>query len=426
MEATRPQQGPALDADYDVEAVRAQFPALQQEVYDEQPLVYLDNAATTQKPQAVINRLERYYTRENANVHRGVHVLSQQASSAYEAVRERVADFIGAPEPDRGPAHAQIVYTRGTTEAINLVAATWGRSELEAGDEVLLSRMEHHSNIVPWQRICEEMGAELKVIPVTDWGELDVEALKALLSERTELVAVTHVSNTLGTINPVERITEKAHAAGAKVLVDGAQSVPHMEIDVAELGVDFFCFSGHKMYGPTGIGALYGRRELLDAMPPYQGGGDMIDEVSFGGTTYAEVPHKFEAGTPSIADVIALGAAAAWLDDVGRERVHEHERALLRYATERAREIDDIRLVGTAREKASVLSFLLGDVHPYDAGTVLDRLGIAVRTGHHCTQPLMERLEIPGTVRASLACYNTREDIDRLAEGLEKVRTMFG
>ena len=410
----------ATTSAYDVEAVRAQFPALQQDLYDDQPLVYLDNAATTQKPQAVIDRLAGYYTRENANVHRGVHFLSQQASDAYEAVRRRLADFIGAP------AHEQIVYTRGTTEAINLVASTWGRAELGPGDEVLLSEMEHHSNIVPWQRICEETGATLKVIPVTDRGELILEEYDKLLSERTKLVAVTHVSNALGTINPVRRIIQSAHDAGAKVLVDGAQSVPHLEIDVEALDVDFFCFSGHKMYGPTGIGALYGRRALLDAMPPYQGGGDMIDEVSFEKTTYAEVPHKFEAGTPNIADVIALGAAAEWLDALGRTRVRRHEHELLAYATERAQAVEGMRLIGTAREKASVLSFLLGDVHPYDAGTVLDRMGIAVRTGHHCTQPLMERLCIPGTVRASLACYNTRADINRLVEGLEKVRAMFG
>lgn len=425
MEATRPKKDAALDADYDVEAVRAEFPALQQDLYDDQPLVYLDNAATTQKPQAVIDRLTGYYERENANVHRGVHFLSQQASDAYEAVRGRLVEFIGAPETEQGDARDQIVYTRGTTEAINLVAATWGRAELGEGDEIVLSQMEHHSNIVPWQRICEETGAEVKVIPVTDRGELIFEEFEALLSERTKLVAVTHVSNALGTINPVERIVQSSHAAGAKVLVDGAQSVPHLPIDVEALGVDFFCFSGHKMYGPTGIGVLYGRRELLDAMPPYQGGGDMIDEVSFDGTTYAEVPHKFEAGTPSISAVIALGAAAAWLDNLGRGRVRRHEKALLQYATERARQLEGMRLVGTARQKASVLSFLLGDVHPYDAGTVLDRMGIAVRTGHHCAQPLMERFSIPGTVRASLACYNTREDIDRLVEGLEKVRDMF-
>lgn len=426
MEATRPKQEAVLDADYDVEAVRAAFPALQQDLYDDQPLVYLDNAATTQKPQAVIDRLTGYYTRENANVHRGVHFLSQQASDAYEAVRERIADFIGAPEAGGRPAHEQIVYTRGTTEAINLVAATWGRAELQEGDEVLLSQMEHHSNIVPWQRICEETGAQIKIIPVTDRGELVFEAFEKRLSERTKLVAVTHVSNALGTINPVEEIVRAAHEAGAKVLVDGAQSVPHLPVDVEALGADFFCFSGHKMYGPTGIGVLCGRRRLLDAMPPYQGGGDMIDEVSFEDTTYAEVPHKFEAGTPNISSVIALGAAAAWLKEQGRPRVRRHEKALLEYATERVREIDDIRLVGTAREKASVLSFLLGDVHPYDAGTVLDRMGVAVRTGHHCAQPLMEHFSIPGTVRASLACYNDRSDVDRLVEGLRKVRRMFG
>lgn len=420
MQATPPQEAATQTDGYDVEAVRAQFPALRQDVYDGQPLVYLDNAATTQKPQAVIDRLNAYYTRENSNVHRGVHFLSQQASDAYEAVRKRMADFIGAP------AHEQIVYTRGTTEAINLVASTWGRAELGEGDEVLLSTMEHHSNIVPWQRICEETGAALKILPITDRGELVYEEFEALLSERTKLVAVTHVSNALGTINPVRRITRAAHDAGARVLVDGAQSVPHFEIDVQALGADFFCFSGHKMYGPTGIGILYGKRELLDAMPPYQGGGDMIDEVSFEKTTYAEVPHKFEAGTPSIAAVIALGAAAEWLDTLGRARVRRHEQVLLAYATERAGAVEGMRLVGTAREKASVLSFLLGEVHPYDAGTVLDRLGIAVRTGHHCTQPLMARLGLPGTVRASLACYNTRADIDRLMDGLEKVRAMFG
>ena len=404
---------------FDVEALRNEFPALRQTVYEEQPLVYLDNAATTQKPHVVIDRMRRFYERENSNIHRGVHFLSQRATEHYEAARQSVAALIGAARPE------QVLFTSGTTEAINLVAATFGRANVGAGDEVVLSTMEHHSNIVPWQRLCEEKGATLKIIPISDAGELCYDAYEALLSARTKLVAIAHVSNTLGTINPVERMIETAHAEDIPVLVDGAQSVPHMEIAVEKMGCDFFCFSGHKMFGPTGVGALWGREELLEAMPPYQGGGDMIDEVSFEQTTYAELPHKFEAGTPHIAGGIGLGAAADYLQGLDRAAAARHEADLLAYGTALLRELGGVRVVGEAEEKAGALSFLLTGVHPYDAGTILDRLGIAVRTGHHCTQPLMQRLGIPGTVRASLAFYNTRADLDRLADGLHQVKRMF-
>jgi cysteine desulfurase/selenocysteine lyase len=407
---------------FDAEAFRADFPTLRRTVHDDEtPLVYLDNAATSQKPQPVIDRMQRYYTDENSNVHRGVHHLSQKATDAYEEARASVADLIGAPAPE------QVIWTRGTTEAINLVASTFGRMAVEEGDEIVVTEMEHHANIVPWQQLCEQTGATLRVAPITDAGELDYDAYLDLLGERTKLVAVSHVSNTLGTINPVERMIEDAHAHDIPVLVDGAQSIPHMPIDVEDLGADFYCFSGHKMFGPTGIGVLYGRAHLLEAMPPYQCGGDMIDRVSFEGTTYAEPPHKFEAGTPNIAAAVGMGTAAEYLQAMDREGAQAHEDELLRYATERIqREIDDVRLVGTAARKTGVLSFLVGDIHPYDAGSVLDRLGVAVRTGHHCTQPLIDRMGLPGTVRASFAAYNTKDDVDRLIDGLDKVQTMFG
>ncbi|MFQ5570944.1 MAG: SufS family cysteine desulfurase [Rhodothermales bacterium] len=413
------QTAPAASTSYDVEHVRADFPALHQEIYDGQPLVYLDNAATSQKPQAVIDRLDAYYIRENSNVHRGVHFLSQQATEEYEAAREQIARFINAPE-----AH-QIIYTRGATEAINLVAASYGRTQVGSGDEIVISTMEHHSNIVPWQMLCEERGATLRVIPINNRGELLFDDYQRLLTERAKLVAVAHVSNSMGTVNPVQRMIDEAHRYDIPVLLDGAQAVQHMPVDVQALGCDFYCFSSHKMYGPTGIGILYGKESLLDAMPPYQGGGDMIETVTLEGTTYDRLPYKFEAGTPHIAGAIGLGAAVAYLQHLGLEAVARYEAALLHYATERLQEIDGLRLIGTAEKKASVLSFLIGDVHPYDAGTILDRLGIAVRTGHHCTQPLMKRFGIPGTVRASLALYNTREDVDALVAGLHKVKKLF-
>ncbi|MDX1547419.1 MAG: cysteine desulfurase [Rhodothermales bacterium] len=414
--ATRTDAGTA----YDVEAVRAAFPALHQTVYDGQPLVYLDNAATAQKPQAVIDRMAAYYRRENSNIHRGVHVLSQRATEAYEAARARLARFIGAADP------REVIFTRGTTEAVNLVAQTYGRAHVGAGDEVLITAMEHHSNIVPWQLLCEATGATLRVVPVDDTGAIVYDEYLRLLTERTKLVAVVHVSNALGTINPVRALIEAAHATGVPVLVDGAQAVPHMKVDVRALGADFYCFSGHKMFGPTGVGVLYGKEALLEAMPPWQGGGDMIETVTFERTTFNELPHKFEAGTPHIAGGIGLAAAADFLDGLGLDAVGRYEHELLEYATARVTEIDGLRIVGTAPEKASVVSFLPGAVHPYDAGTVLDRLGIAVRTGHHCTQPLMQRFGIPGTVRASFALYNTRAEVDRLVDGLRKVHQMFG
>ena len=404
---------------FDVDRIREDFPALHQRV-NGAPLAYLDNAATSQKPRAVIDRMAAYYASENSNVHRGVHTLSQRATDAYEAGRELVQGFINAQH-----AH-EIIFTRGTTESINLVAATYGRSRVRAGDNIVVSTLEHHSNIVPWQFVCEEKGAALRVVPVSDAGELDFEAYTRLLDERTKIVAISHVSNALGTINPVQAIIEAAHRRGIPVLLDSAQAAPHAELDVQELDVDFCAFSGHKMMGPTGIGVLYGKEALLDAMPPYQGGGDMIDSVSFERTTYNTLPHKFEAGTPHIAGVIGLGAAIAYLEAIGMDAIAAYEHELLTYATERLADIDGIRFIGTAPEKAAVVSFLIGQIHPYDTGSVLDRLGIAVRTGHHCTQPLMERLGIPGTARASFAFYNTREEIDRLHDGLLKVRTLFG
>jgi len=405
---------------FDVETFRADFPALAQDVYEDTPLAYLDNAATSQKPTAVIERLERFYSEENSNVHRGVHRLSQDATEEYEEARKSLARFLNAPDPD------QIIFTRGTTEGLNLVSSTFGEMVVGEGDEILLTEMEHHSNIVPWQMLAEQVGASIEVLPVTDRGELRMDLLPEMLTADTALVAMTHVSNTLGTINPAEDFIDVCHAAGVPVVVDGAQSAPHMPIDVQALDADFFVFSGHKMFGPTGIGVCYGKREHLEAMPPYQGGGDMIDQVSFEETTYDDLPHKFEAGTPNIADAIGLGTAAEYIMDLDWTAVQAHEEDVLDYATERVQDIEATRLVGTAPDKTSVLSFVFDDIHPYDAGTVLDREGVAVRTGHHCTQPLLKRYGLPGTIRASFAAYNTREDVDRLVDGLLKVRHMFG
>jgi cysteine desulfurase/selenocysteine lyase len=407
-------------ASFDVEAFRADFPALHQDIYEDTPLVYLDNAATSQKPTAVIDRLDHFYRHENSNVHRGVHRLSQEATDEYEAARESLQTFINAPSTE------EVIFTRGTTEGLNLVASTFGRMVVEEGDEILLTEMEHHSNIVPWQMLAEQVGATIRVLPVTDRGELQMDRLGEFLTDDTALVAVTHVSNTLGTINPVEDLIDAAHAIDVPVVVDGAQSAPHLPVDVQALDADFFVFSGHKVFGPTGIGLLYGKREHLDAMPPYQGGGDMIDQVSFDGTTYDDPPHKFEAGTPNIADVVGLGTALEYAMDLDWSAVQAHEDDVLEYATEQVRDIEGLRLIGTAPEKTSVLSFVFEDIHPYDAGTFLDRLGIAVRTGHHCTQPLVKRYGLPGTIRASFAAYNTREDADALADGLRKVRDMLG
>ncbi|NMG00539.2 cysteine desulfurase [Aromatoleum toluolicum] len=397
---------------------RADFPILARTV-DDRPLVYLDNGATSQKPQCVIDAEAHYYAHLNANVHRGVHRLSQEATDAYEAARDTAQAFINAAQRE------EVVFVRGTTEAINLVANSFG-ARFRTGDEILITGMEHHSNIVPWQLACERSGAVLKVVPVDDDGELDVAAFAALLSPRTRIVGLTHVSNALGTINPVRELTARAHARGVPVLLDGAQAVPHLAIDVQALDCDFYAFSGHKLYGPTGTGVLYGRRALLEAMPPWQGGGDMIRQVSFERTTYNDLPYKFEAGTPNIAGAIALGEAMRYVCDVGFDAIAAHEAALLRDATERARAFPGLRLIGTAREKAAILSFVLADVHAHDVGSILDHEGVAVRTGHHCAMPLMERFGVAATVRASFALYNTHEDVAALFAALAKVREVFG
>ena len=402
----------------DVERLRGDFPALQARVYD-RPLIYLDNAATTHKPRAVIDRIGRFYESENSNVHRGVHRLSQIATEAYEGVRSTVRRYINA-RSDR-----EIIFTCGTTDSINVVAASFART-MGPGDEILISCMEHHSNIVPWQMACDQSGATLKVVPITDGGELVMDEYEQLLNGRTRLVALVHTSNSLGTRNPVQRIVELAHAIDVPVLVDGAQALPHGPIDVQELDCDFLCFSGHKMFGPTGVGVLYGKSERLDDLSPSRGGGDMIDRVSFDGTTFDELPHRLEAGTPNIAGVIGLGAAIEYLESVGPESIKSYEEALTQYAMDRVGSINRVHLVGTASDKISVVSFVIDEVHSYDAGSVLDRLGIAVRTGHHCTQPLMDRLGIPGTIRASLAFYNTAEDVDALADGIVKAVEIFG
>lgn len=401
-----------------IDELRAQFPILNQKVHGKN-LVYLDNAASSQKPLRVIEALNNYYREDHANVHRGVHTLSQRATDKFEHVRRLTQQFINAEH-----AH-EIIFTRGTTEAINLVASSFGKLIIEEGDEVLISAMEHHSNIVPWQSMCDEWGAVLKIIPINDRGELMMEEFETLLSGQTRLVAVNHVSNTLGTINPVSEIIEKAHKVGAAVLIDGAQSVPHMRIDVQDLDADFYCFSSHKMYGPTGIGVLYGKERWLEEMPPYQFGGEMIDYVSFEKTTYNTLPFKFEAGTPNIADTIAFGEAIEFMKELGVEKIAARENQLLAYATEQLSQIDQIRFIGTATHKASVVSFLVGDIHPYDIGTLLDQLGIAVRTGHHCTMPLMARYQIPGTVRASFAVYNTMEEVDALVAGVQRAVKML-
>ncbi len=404
---------------FDPAEVRGLFPALRREVYGK-PLVYLDNAASSQKPQAVIDRLVRYYSSEHSNVHRGVHFLSREATDAYEAARKRAAAFIHAPS------ESTVLYTRGATEGVNLVASSFGPLHVGQDDVVLVSHMEHHSNIVPWQMLCEAQGARVRAIPVSDAGEIIYEEFERLLGERVRLLAIGHVSNALGTINPLKRMIRQAHDLGVPVLVDGAQAAPHMKIDVQDLDCDFYALSSHKMFGPTGVGVLYAKPEHLKAMGPWQGGGDMIETVTFEQTTYNEPPHKFEAGTPNIADALAFAEAIDFLEGIGQDRIAAYERDLLDYATEQLLQIEGVRLIGTATDKASVLSFLIGDIHPYDAGTILDRLGIAVRTGHHCTQPLMRRFGIPGTVRASFALYNTFDEADALAAGVRRVREMLG
>ena len=404
---------------FDVEAVREQFPILTVRPYGK-PLAYLDSAATSQKPQVVIDAMSRFFSRDNANVHRGVHYLSERATEAYEGARAKAQVFLNAAQVE------EIVFTGGTTGAINLVAETYGAAHLGEGDEVLITEMEHHSDIVPWQMICERRGARLRVAPINDSGELLLDELKALIGERTKLVAITHVSNVLGTVNPIQAVTEIAHAAGAAVLVDGAQAAPHLLVDVQALGCDFYALSGHKMYGPTGIGVLYGRRELLEEMPPYQGGGDMILSVSFERTVYNHAPYKFEAGTPNLAGAVGLGAAIDFLDGLGHEALAAHEHDVLAYGVRALSALPGLRLIGTAPAKASVVSFVLDSVHPHDIGTILDRHGVAIRTGHHCAQPLLSRLGLAATARASLACYSTRQEIDALVAGLDTVKETFG
>jgi cysteine desulfurase/selenocysteine lyase len=402
----------------DINAIRRQFPILNREVKG-RSLVYFDNAATSQKPQSVIDALVNYYTRYNANVHRGIHTLAEEATLAMEKSRDAAQQFINAASRE------QIVFTKGTTEGINLVASTWGRQNIRAGDEIIVSNLEHHSNIVPWQILIEEKGATLKVIPVSEKGELIIEEYKKLLGPNTKLVAVNHASNALGTINPVREIIDEAHKVGAVALIDGAQSTVHLDIDVQEMDCDFFVFSSHKMYGPTGVGVLYGKRELLESMPPFQGGGEMIKEVTFEKTTYNDLPYKYEAGTPNIADIIAFKAAIDFVNGIGKKHIKQYEDQLLQYGTSKLRQIPGLRIVGEAKEKVSVISFVVDKLHPQDLGILLDNYGIAVRTGHHCAQPLMDCYRIPGTVRASLAIYNTKEEIDELVVGLKKAIKML-
>ena len=403
---------------YDVEAIRRDFPILHQKVYGHE-LVYLDNAATSQKPRSVIDAISRYYENGNANIHRGVHYLSEHATEEHEAARRTVQAFLNAADK------REIIFVRSATEAINLVAQSYGRKHVKAGDEIVISAMEHHSNIVPWQMLCEEKEATLKVVPINDRGELILEELPKLLTAKTKIVAVTHVSNALGTINPLRKIIEIAHAHNVPVVVDGAQAVPHLKVDVQALDADFYVFSGHKVYGPTGIGVLYGKRALLEAMPPYQGGGDMIRSVTFEKTLYNDLPYKFEAGTPNIGGAIGLGVAIDYITQLGIDNVAAHEHELLVYGTEALLAIPGIRLIGTAKEKAAVISFLIDGIHPHDIGTILDREGIAIRTGHHCAQPVMQRYKIPATARASFALYNTRAEIDALVQGIQKVKEVF-
>ncbi len=398
----------------DVEKIREQFPVLHQKV-NGRDLVYFDNAATSQKPQVVIDSLVNYYKGYNANIHRGIHTLAEKATKAYEQARLIAKTFVNANSEQ------EIIFVRGVSEAINLVAASYGKAHIKQGDEIIISGLEHHSNIVPWQILCEEKKAALKVIPVTDEGELDIEAFKKLLSNRTKIVSVNHASNSLGTINPIKTVIDLAHAHGAVVLIDGAQAGAHLEIDVQSLDCDFYCLSSHKMYGPTGTGILYGKKELLEKMPPYQGGGEMIKDVTFEKTTYNDLPYKFEAGTPNIADVIAFGQAIEFINGLSKEVMAAHEHELLLYATEKVSALPAVKLIGTAKEKVSVLSFTVEGIHPFDIGQMLDARGIAVRTGHHCTQPLMDRFGIEGTVRASFAVYNTKKEIDQLVEALERV-----
>ena len=403
---------------FDVSRVRKDFPILKTKVRGKS-LVYLDNAATTQKPHHVISMLETYYSEINSNVHRGIHYLSEKATQEYEAARVKCQNFINAKEPQ------EIIFTRGATESINLVAQAYGRKNIKKGDEILISHMEHHSNIVPWQILCEQTGANLKVIPISDEGELIYEKFLKLLSKKTKLLAITHMSNALGTINPIKEMVKDAHAKKAIVLVDGAQAAAHMKINVQDLDCDFYTFSGHKVYGPTGIGVLYGKEKILEAMPPYQGGGEMISSVTFEKTTYNVIPGKFEAGTPNIAGAIGLGRALDYVNSIGMQHIIKHEKELLVYATEELQKIPQLRIIGTAAYKAGVVSFVLDDIHPHDIGTIVDQEGVAIRTGHHCAQPVMQRFKVPATARASFGLYNTKEEIDALVKALYKVREVF-
>jgi cysteine desulfurase/selenocysteine lyase len=402
----------------DIKKIRRDFPVLARRVHDK-PLVYLDNAATAQTPQCVMDTVEEFYGQECANIHRGIHYMSDAATTRYEEARERIRVFINAPKIE------EVLFVRGTTEGINLVASSFGEAFVGAGDEIIISEMEHHSNIVPWQMLCERKGAHLKVIPVNDAGELRMDVYESLLNERTRLVAVTHVSNTLGTVNPAKELVEKAHAVGAKIMLDGAQATPHQAVDVQALGCDFYVFSGHKVYGPTGVGILWGRSELLDAMPPYHGGGSMIERVTFEKTTYNTIPHKFEAGTPNIAGGIALGTAVDYLMDIGMDAVAEHEASLSQATQELLSGFKEIRQIGISSDKAAVFSFVMEGAHPNDIGTILDREGIAIRTGHHCTQPLLARYGVTATARASFGLYNSLDEVAALGRGLEKVMRMF-
>lgn len=404
---------------FDILHIRHDFPILDVMVHDK-PLVYFDNAATTHKPREVVDRIVSWYKKENCNIHRGVHYLSNQATEAYETARKTVREFINAAQPH------EVIFTKGTTESINLVAQTYGRKHIHAGDEIIISQMEHHSNLVPWQMLCEQTGAVLKVIPVDEQGELEIQMLKGMITEKTKLVAVAHVSNVLGTINPVHRIISLAHDHGIPVLLDGAQAVSHLEVDVRELNCEFYCFSAHKIYGPMGIGVLYGKEKYLEDMPPYQGGGEMVDQVTFAKTTYNKLPHKFEAGTPNVAGVLGFEAALKYVMDLDLKKIHAYEHELLDYATLELLKMENIRIFGNAENKTAVISFLIGKIHPYDAGTIYDKLGVAVRTGHHCAQPLIERYQVPGMIRASLALYNTMEEIDLFIEATKQVRRMLG
>lgn len=403
---------------FDVDKVRADFPILQRQVHGN-PLVYLDNAATSHKPVQVIETLDRYYREYNSNIHRGVHTLSEEATAAYEGARGKIRKFINATSDK------EIILTRGTTESINLVAQSWGRSTLKAGDEIIVSQMEHHSNIVPWQLLCEQTGAVLKVVPFNDAGELLFDEYEKLLGPRTRLVAMVHISNALGTINPVKQVIDLAHKHNAMVLIDGAQSIPHAAIDVQALDCDFFCFSGHKLFGPTGTGVLYGKRALLEAMPPWQGGGDMIRTVTFEKSTWNDLPYKFEAGTPHIAGMIGLGAAIDYVSAIGMDAIRTYETGLLDYATEAASSIQGLRLIGTAKQKASILSFVMDKIHPHDLGTILDHHGVAIRAGHHCAMPVMDRYAIPATARASFAMYNTRQEVDKFIQAVVAAQKVF-